>query len=379
VLRLQRGEPVRAEDRLSIPFVDLRREAAAIAGDIEEGFSAVLGRGRFVGGPALERFEAAFADYCRADHAVGVNSGTDAIALALRAHGVGPGDEVITAANTCVATITAIVATGASPVLADVDPETWTLDPASAAAAVTPRTKALVPVHLYGQCAEMEPIRSLAAEHGLVVVEDASQAHGALYGGSRPGSVTTATYSFYPTKNLGALGDAGAVVTNDADVADELGRLRSHGERAEARGIAVVPGVNSRLDEIQAELLARKLAYIDAWNERRREIAAYYRRELADGPVTLPVEADGRVHVWHLFVVLAEDREAFRTALLGRGVETLVHYPEPIHRQPAYTSLAGTLPLVVSERLCERVVSLPLYPELADAEAEQVVAAVRAA
>ena len=346
---------------------------------MEEGFSAVLGRGRFVGGPALERFESAFADYCRAGHAVGVNSGTDAIALALRAHGVGPGDEVVTAANTCVATITAIVATGAMPVLADVDSETWTLDPASTAAAVTPRTKALVPVHLYGQCADLDPIRSLAAEHRLVVVEDASQAHGAEYRGSRPGSVTTATYSFYPTKNLGALGDAGAVVTNDGAVADELRRLRSHGERAEARGIAVVPGVNSRLDEIQAELLARKLAYLDGWNERRREIAAYYRRELADGTVTLPVEADGRVHVWHLFVVLAEDRDTFRAALLDGGVETLVHYPEPIHRQPAYTSLVGALPLDVSERLCERVVSLPLYPELTDAEAEQVVAAVRAA
>jgi dTDP-4-amino-4,6-dideoxygalactose transaminase len=379
VLRLQRGEPVREEDHLNVPFVDLRREAAAIADDLEDGFAAVLGRGRFVGGPALERFEAAFAHYCGAAAAVGVNSGTDAIALALRAHGVGRDDEVITAANTCVATITAIVATGAIPVLADVDPETWTLEAASTEAAVTPRTKALVPVHLYGQCADLEPIRSLASERGLVVVEDAAQAHGASYEGSRPGSVSTATYSFYPTKNLGALGDAGAVVTNDAAIADELRRLRSHGERAEARGIAVVPGVNSRLDEVQAELLTRKLAHLDAWNERRRTLAAYYRRQLTDGPVALPVQAEGRVHVWHLFVVLAEDRDAFRAALRGHGVETLVHYPEPIHRQPAYTSLAGDLPLTVAERLCERVVSLPLYPELTDAEAEQVVAAVRAA
>jgi dTDP-4-amino-4,6-dideoxygalactose transaminase len=379
VLRLQRGEPVREEDHLNVPFVDLRREAAAIADDLEDGFAAVLGRGRFVGGPALERFEAAFADYCGAAAAVGVNSGTDAIALALRAHGVGRDDEVITAANTCVATITAIVATGAIPVLADVDPDTWTLEAASTEAAVTPRTKALVPVHLYGQCADLEPIRSLASERGLVVVEDAAQAHGASYEGSRPGSVSTATYSFYPTKNLGALGDAGAVVTNDAAIADELRRLRSHGERAEARGIAVVPGVNSRLDEVQAELLTRKLAHLDAWNERRGTLAAYYRRELTDGPVALPMQAEGRVHVWHLFVVLAEDRDAFRAALRGRGVETLVHYPEPIHRQPAYTSLAGDLPLTVAERLCERVVSLPLYPELTDAEVEQVVAAVRAA
>jgi dTDP-3-amino-3,4,6-trideoxy-alpha-D-glucose transaminase len=364
---------------MSVPFVDLSRQAAAIADELEEGFADVLRHARFVGGPALERFEEAWAAYCGAGHAVGLNSGTDAIALALRASGVGPGDEVITAANTCVATITAIVATGATPVLADVDPQTWTLDPDSAEAAVTPRTRALVPVHLYGRCAELEPLQTLAADRELVLVEDAAQAHGAEYRGSRPGSTSTATYSFYPTKNLGALGDAGAVVTNDAAMADELRRLRSHGERSEARGIAVVPGVNSRLDEVQAELLTRKLAHLDAWNNRRRGLAGYYRRELTDAPVTLPAEPEESGHVWHLFVVLAEDREAFRARLLERGVGTLVHYPEPIHRQPAYTSLAGGLPLRVSERLCERVVSLPLYAELTDAEAEQVVEAVRAA
>jgi dTDP-3-amino-3,4,6-trideoxy-alpha-D-glucose transaminase len=329
-----------------------------------------------VGGPALEQFEEAWASYCGAAHAVGVNSGTDAIALALRAYGVGPGDEVVTAANTCVATITAIVATGATPVLADVDPETWTLDPGSAESAVTPRTKALVPVHLHGRCAALEPLRELAEERGLGLVEDAAQAHGAQYRGSRPGAVSTAVYSFYPTKNLGALGDAGAVVTDDAAIADELRRLRSHGERAEARGVAVVPGVNGRLDEIQAELLCRKLAHLDAWNARRRELAAYYLQELADAPVTLPAVADEAGRVWHVFVVLAEDREAFRASLLDRGVETLIHYPEPIHRQPAYTSLAGELPLTVSEHVCARVVSLPLYAELTDAEAEQVVEAV---
>jgi dTDP-3-amino-3,4,6-trideoxy-alpha-D-glucose transaminase len=364
---------------VSVPFLDLSRQAADIADELEDGFAAVLGRGRYIGGPALERFEEAFAAYCGAAHAVGVNSGTDAIALALRAHGVGPGDEVITAANTCVATVTAIVAASATPVLADVDPETWTLDPASAAAAVTSRTKALVPVHLYGQCADVEPLRSLAAEHGLVVVEDAAQAHGAAHAGARPGSASTAAYSFYPTKNLGALGDAGAVVTGDDEVAEQLRRLRSHGERPEARGIAVRLGVNSRLDEIQAELLTRKLAHLEAWNERRHELAAHYRRELSGAALTLPVEAEGRTHAWHLFVVLVEDRDAFRAALRARGVETLVHYPEPIHWQPAYVSLAGELPLAVSERLCERVVSLPLYPELTDAEAEQVVEAVLAA
>ena len=360
---------------VSVPFLDLGRRPAA---ELEEAFAAVVARGRYIGGPALERFEAAFASYCGAAQAVGVNSGTDAIALALRAHGVGPGDEVITAANTCVATITGIVGTGAQPVLADVDEETWTLDPRSVEAALTPRTRALLPVHLYGQCADLGPLRALAGERGLMLVEDAAQAHGASYGGSRPGSVSTAAYSFYPTKNLGALGDAGAVVTPDAAVAGQLRLLRSHGERAEARGIAVVEGVNSRLDEVQAEVLARRLVHLDGWNERRRELASYYRGELTDAPVTLPVEAEGRVHAWHLFVVLAEDRDTFRAGLRERGVETLVHYPEPIHRQPAYAHLAGEIPLTVSERLCERVVSLPLYPDLTDAEAEQVVSAVNA-
>jgi dTDP-4-amino-4,6-dideoxygalactose transaminase len=277
-----------------VPFVDLRRQATALAAEPETGFADVLDRGR--ASSAGRRSSASRPSSPRtavSSTRSGSISGTDAIALALRAHGVGLGDEVATAANTCVAAIVAIEAT---PVLADVDPETWTLDPESAEAAITPRTKALVPVDLYGQCADLEPLRALASEHGLVVVEDASQAHNAEYRGSRCGSVTTATYSFYPTKNLGALGDAGAVVTNDAAVADELRRLRSHGERAEAQGITVVPGVNSRLGEIQAGLLTRRLTHLS-----------------------------------------------------------------------------------VSDRLCERVVSLPLNAELTDAEAEQVADAVRAA
>jgi dTDP-4-amino-4,6-dideoxygalactose transaminase len=339
--------------------------------ELEDAFATVLSSGRFIGGPALERFEERFSDYCRAPYAVGVNSGTDAIALALRALGVGPGAEVITAANTCVATVTGIAASGATAVLADVDEHTWTLDPASAKAAVTERTRAIVPVHLYGQCADVGPFREL----GLPVLEDAAQAHGAEYQGERRGEL--AAYSFYPTKNLGALGDAGAVVTFDEELAERMRMLRSHGERAEARGIAVTPGVNSRLDELQAEVLLRKVEHLDEWNERRRQLAAFYLDRLAPSDLVLPVEADGRKHCWHLFVVLAEDRDGFRARLRERGVETLVHYPEPIHRQAAY----GNLPRVdvpVSERLCEQVVSLPLYPELTDAEAEQVVEAVLA-
>jgi dTDP-3-amino-3,4,6-trideoxy-alpha-D-glucose transaminase len=365
---------------LVIPFLDLGRQAAAMREELEDAFATVLGSGRFIGGPALERFEDAFAAYCGAEHAVGVNSGTDAIALCLRARGIGPGDEVITAANTCVATVTGIVGAGATPVLADVDEETWTLDPASVEQAITEQTRALVPVHLYGQCADLGPLGELARAHGLALVEDAAQAHGAEYAGMRPGTLGAgAAYSFYPTKNLGALGDAGAVVTSDQELADRVRMLRSHGERAEARGIAALPGVNSRLDEVQAEVLSRKLTRLDAGNERRRQLAAFYGEALAETPVVLPVEAAGRLHAWHLFVVLAPDREGFRTRLSDRGVETLVHYPEPIHRQAAYADLGGRMPLPVSERLCERVVSLPLYPELTDAEAEQVVAAVQAA
>src|SRR5581483_3876415 len=251
---------------LVVPYLDLGRNVAALRAELEDAFAAVVSRGRFVNGPALERFEERWSDWCRVPHAIGVNSGTDAIALALRALAVGPGDEVITPANTCVATVTGIAATGATAVLADVDPRTWTLDAASARAAVTGRTRAIVPVHLYGQCADLGALR----EFGLPIVEDAAQAHGAEYRGERRGEL--AAYSFYPTKNLGALGDAGAVVTSDEELAERLRMLRSHGERAEARGVAVVAGSNSRLDELQAEILLRKLERLDGWNERRRRL-----------------------------------------------------------------------------------------------------------
>jgi dTDP-4-amino-4,6-dideoxygalactose transaminase len=362
-----------------VPFLDLGRQTAALRDELEDAFATIVARGRFVGGPALTDFEQAFAAYCAARHAVGVNSGTDAIALSLRAFGIGRGDEVITAANTCVATVSGICAAGATPVLADVDEDTLTLDPASAEAAITEHTRALVPVHLYGQCADLGTLLELARAHGLKLVEDAAQAHGAEYAGKRPGALgDAAAYSFYPTKNLGALGDAGAVVTPHAEVAERLRILRSHGEPPGMRGTAATPGANSRLDELQAQVLVRKLGHLREWNERRRHLAAYYREQLADASITLPAEAAGRLHAWHLFVVLADDRERFRADLRARGVETLVHYPLPIHHQPAYSHLGGRVPLAVAERACGRVVSLPLYPELTDGEAEQVVGAVLA-
>ena len=348
---------------MNVPFLDLRRQTEALRPELEQAIARVLDGGRFVGGPVVEEFEQAWAEYCGVGHAVGVASGTDALAIALHAVGVEPGDEVITAANTCVPTVAAIEQAGGVPVLVDVDPETRTLDPARLEEAIGARTRAIVPVHLYGRCAAMEPILRIARERGLKVVEDAAQAHGAEYEGRRAGSLAdAAAFSFYPTKNLGALGDAGAIVTADAAVAARARRLRSYGE--EARYRSVEPGVNSRLDPLQAAVLLAKLPHLDEWNARRRELADRYRRAGLEAPES----AD------HLFVVRAADRDAYRARLAAAGVETLVHYPLPVHGHPAYTRLARP-GLETSERLAREVVSLPLYPELTDEEAEVVIGA----
>lgn len=358
-----------------VRFLDLSRQIAALRQEIDRATHSVLDSARFTGGEHVECFEHAFAEWCGARHAVGVASGTDALALALRALGVGDGDEVVTGANTCIPTVAAIEQTGATPVLADVDSDTWTVDPASVDAACTPRTKAVVPVHLYGQCADMRTISGVARDRGLVVVEDAAQAHGASYGGYRAGTLgDAAAFSFYPTKNLGALGDAGAVVTNCEETARKVRMLANYGESE--RYLSVVPGgTNSRLDNLQAAVLREKLVQIDRWTQRRRELAAHYRESLAECSVHLPLEAPLREHVWHLFVVLVPDRATFRARLAQAGIETLVHYPRAVHKHPAYRHL-GTDRLTVSERLSEQVVSLPLYPELSDQEADRVIQAV---
>jgi dTDP-4-amino-4,6-dideoxygalactose transaminase len=360
-----------------VPFLDLSRQVQSIRPALERAMSAVLDGGRFVAGTAVSGFERAFADYCGAAHAVGVGSGTDAITLALRALGIGPGDEVVTVANTCVPTLTGILAAGATPVLVDVDPRTYTLDPDLLGDVVTERTRAIVPVHLYGQCAEMDRIVAFARGHGLRVVEDAAHAHGAEFRGRRAGALAdAAAFSFYPTKNLGALGDGGMVVTDDAELDATLRLLRNHGQ--DEAGHATVAGRNSRLDELQAAVLLVKLGHLDAWNERRRELASFYSDELRDGPVALQATAKGCVHAHHLFVVRATDRDAFRARLAAAGVGTLVHYPLALHRHPAHEGLATRAEMLhVSERLAGEVVSLPLYPELSDADAATVVAAVR--
>lgn len=334
--------------------------------ELDEAVDRVLRSGRFVGGEEVERFEEEFAAHCGVAYAVGVASGTDAITIALQALDVGTGDEVVTAANTCVPTVAGIEASGARAVLVDADPETFTLDPARLEEALTPRTKAIVPVHLYGRCADMAAIGEVARRRGIAVVEDCAQAHGAEYDGRRAGSLgDAAAFSFYPTKNLGALGDGGIVVTGDAEVARRARLLRSYGE--DERFQHVLRGRNSRLDALQAAMLHLKLPHLDEWNERRRAIAAAYGANVIPG------------HVYHLYVVRSDDRDAFRARLAEHGVDTDVHYPRAIHQQPGYESLAPTeRSLAVSEELAASVVSIPLYPELIDDEVAHVAHALSA-
>jgi len=342
-----------------IPFLQLR--PAEDAADVQAAIARVIDRGWFVLGPELEAFEQAFAIASGAAHAVGVGTGTDALALALRAIGIGPGDEVITAPVSAAYSALAIMMTGARPVFADVDPDRLTLDPAAAAAAVTPRTRAIMPVHLYGQPADMPAIAALAERHGLAIVEDCCQAHLATCGGRPVGSFgVAAAYSFYPTKNLGALGDGGAITVNDAALAARLRRLRNGGQTDRYHHAEF--GVNSRLDEMQAAILSARLAWLPAWTTTRRELAAVYRAALAGADVadvTVPPELDAG-HVYHLFPVLSDRRDAVRERLKDRGVETLIHYPVPIPRQPA---LAGERPgaCPIADRVCDRVFSLPLH------------------
>jgi dTDP-4-amino-4,6-dideoxygalactose transaminase len=357
-----------------VPFLDLGRTTHDLREELDGAVSSVLDESRFLHGQAVGEFEEAFAAWCGARHAVGVASGTDAITLALGAAGVGAGDEVVTAANTCVPTIVGIAQAGATPVLADVDPETWTLDASSVDAVCTGRTKAILPVHLYGRLADLDALEELASSRGVLLIEDAAQAHGAERNGRRAGTYgAAAAFSFYPTKNLGALGDGGAVVTDDDELAQRVRALASYGEQS--RYNSTLPGGrNSRLDTIQAALLQVKLRRLDEWLARRRAIASRYLAELAPAKA-LELPAPDAGHAWHLFVVRVPDREPFRDALARAGVGSLVHYPRPIHRQPAYVSLARP-GLDVSEQLCDEVVSLPLYPELSEAEVDAVIAAV---
>jgi dTDP-3-amino-3,4,6-trideoxy-alpha-D-glucose transaminase len=357
-----------------IPFTSLvpREDLPGVRAAIDR----VVASGWFVLGPEVEAFETAFASACRASHAVGVGTGTDAIALILRALGIGRGDEVITTPLSAAYTALAVLTTGARPVFADVDAGRLTLDAAAVASAVTPRTRAILPVHLYGQAADMAAIERVASRHNLAMVEDCCQAHLATAAGRPVGTIGVAgAFSFYPTKNLGALGDGGAVVTNDRGLAERVSRLRNGGQTDRYHHLDA--GLNSRLDEIQAAILRARLPLLAAWTARRRTLAAAYRAALASAPVMLPLEADAG-HVYHLFVVRSSrhgDRAELQRHLTARGVETLVHYPVPIPRQPA---MAGTDPAECprAAAACDEVLSLPLHPGLGDGALSEVAAAV---
>jgi dTDP-4-amino-4,6-dideoxygalactose transaminase len=361
---------------MRVPFLDLARSTEVLAAELEAACRRVLQSGRYILGPELSDFEREFAQYCGAGHCIGVGNGLEALHLVLRAWGIGAGDEVIVPANTYIATWLAVSHAGATPVPVEPDCATLNIDPAHIEQAITPRTKAILVVHLYGLAADMTPIMDLARRRGLKVLEDAAQAHGARYQGRRAGSLADAAgFSFYPTKNLGALGDGGAVVTNDAELAQVVRLLRNYGSQVSYR--SELPGFNSRLDPMQAAFLRAKLPRLDECNARRRRLAGEYSSRLAGSRLRLPVEPADREHVWHLYVVRTSSREALRRRLEERGVGTLVHYPVPPHLQPAYRELGygpGAFP--ITEAMHEEVLSLPLSPELRDDEVDFVATAV---
>ena len=362
-------------------MVDLAAQHAALRGEIEPAVARVIASGRYVGGEECGAFEAEFAAYCGVRHACGVANGTDALAIALRAYGVGPGDEVVTVANTFVGTGEAILLCGARPVFVDVEEETCTMDAARLERALTARTRVVLPVHLYGHPADMGPIVEIASRRGLPVLEDAAQAHGAAIGARRAGALGhAACFSFYPSKNLGACGDAGMVVSDDGDFVARVRQIANHGAGAH-RYDNVVLGTNSRLDALQAAILRVKLRHLEAWVEERRRRAEAYSRALAGAPgLTLPRERSGARSAWYLYTVRARERDRLARHLAERGIASAVHYPRPIHLQPAMAVAGGREgDLPVSERLSREVLSLPLYPELPVEAVERIAAEVRRA
>jgi dTDP-4-amino-4,6-dideoxygalactose transaminase len=361
---------------MNVPFVDLAAQHLEIDAEVRAGFDRVLSATDFVQGAAVSAFEHEYADFSQVGHCVGVGNGTDAIELALRALGVGWGDEVVLPANTFVATAEAVVRAGATPVFADVDPEHLLLDVEQVAAAIGPRTRALLPVHLYGQQAAMEDLAVLAADHGLFLVEDAAQAQGALRHGKAPGRVgNVAATSFYPGKNLGAYGDAGAVVTDDAALADRVRRIANHGSARKYEHSEL--GVNSRLDTFQAVVLRAKLARLAMWNESRRSAARIYDALLAEVPeVRTPRVLPGNEHVWHLYVVRVPERDRVLHRLGEAGVGAGIHYPVPVPRQPAFRRYAAGQCFPVTDAASDQILSLPMHPHLSLEQQQQVVAAL---
>jgi dTDP-4-amino-4,6-dideoxygalactose transaminase len=360
----------------NIPLVGLFDQYQTIKSEIDAAIENIITKSAFIGGEEVRRFESEFAAFCEARACVGVGNGTDALYLTLRALGIGPGDEVITVAHTFIATSEAISMTGASPIFIDITEDTMLMNPALIEPAITPRTKAIVPVHLYGQSCDMDTIMEIARRHGLKVVEDAAQAHGGKWRGQRVGSIgDAATFSFYPGKNLGAFGDAGAVVSQDEALIEKIRMLANHG-RLE-KYTHKMEGVNSRLDGLQAAILRVKLRHLDGWNRKRRAHADFYLESLSQSEARPQAVNPNAEPVWHLFVVRVQDREALQQRLKDAGIATGVHYPVPLHVQPAYESRQiplGSLP--VTEAAASEVVSLPMYPELSQEQLESIVNAM---
>jgi len=376
---------------MKVPFIDLKAQYASIKDEINEAIQQVLDSCAFAGGPFVEKFEKEFADFCQCKYAIGVGSGTEALWLSLLALGIGPGDEVITVPNTFIATAEAISFCGATPAFVDIDEQTYTMDPAKLRDYLNmrlqpptsnlrprPRPKAVIPVHLFGQMADMDPIMEIAKEYGLLVIEDACQAHGAEYKGRRAGSIgDVGCFSFYPGKNLGAYGEAGAIVTNDAEVDANIRMLRDHGQAKKYYHTMV--GWNSRMDGLQGAILSVKLRHLDEWNESRRKNARLYDEMLADiNSVILPQEANYAKHIYHIYAIRVQNRDALMNALAEKDIHCGIHYPVPVHIQEAYHSLElqkSRFP--VAEKCANEVFSLPMFPEIAEEQTIHVVNTIK--
>ena len=362
---------------MSIPLNDLQAQFSSIKPEVMSAIEGVLDSMHLFLGPQLLRFEQSFASYCGCVYGVGVSNGTDAIALALRACHIGPGDEVITVSHSFIATVEAIAQVGATPVFVDIEPDTYTMDWRQLEGALSEHTRAIIPVHLYGHPADMQPILDFAQEHGLRVIEDASQAHGAMYQGKRVGSFgDIACFSLYCSKNLGAYGEAGICLTSDAELAGSLRILRDHGSRI--RYQHEILGVNARMDEIQAAILNVKMAYLDRWNEQRQAHAQVYSEQLQDSVEAIPMVREGASHVFYVYVAQVRERDQVHQYLSEQGIGSGIHYPTPIHLQPAcqhYGYTRGMLP--ITEAVCERIISLPMYPELTSEQLQAVIDGVK--
>ena len=361
-----------------IDFAGLKEQYKDIAAEIERAVSRVLRSGWYILGDELACFEQEFSSYVGARHGVGVNSGSDALLLALKALDIRAGDEVLTVSHTYISTVDSIVRNSARPVFVDIDPDTCCIDPGQIEDKITERTRAIIPVHLYGHPADMQQIMEIARKHNLFVIEDACQAHGAKYGGKSVGSIgDLGCFSFYPTKNLGAYGDGGMVVTSNSELAEKLRRLRNYGQPRKNEHVLV--GINSRLDEMQAAVLRVKLKHLDWWNQKRREIAGQYNAFLSESGVITPIEKKNAGHVYYLYVIRCKRRNALQRHLSQHKIHTQIHYPVPVHKQRAYQDMGFDIHLPVTERVCHEILSLPMHPWLSEADIATITGEVASA